>query len=602
MNLSRWNLLGTSFEDLTSLSISHNVQADCTVNASYRMPYDGIGSLPKIGSTVTYSVRLFKKIDALNIGLGDPYIDILLITGTVKTFAIDQNTYQITATTDFNNFVKAGKVQELSFMTSEELMALFDIVATPTIAQQREFFDAACKFKGAVYYSNSSNYSTVGRKTIDDIILSSATQAAVPTSFLSSSGSISSSRDDNSNADSTPNIYDIIYNVKFTRVDTLVKTIAIAPDSTRPGGLRTVVQLPVGDGTTYEAYATYDRPPKKSVVMQAIQSAGWTVDNSSITATYATANILDIDNATIIHTVDSSDDLISMTLKATRHFNQNVSLPIVCRLYNRNAIRNIGQVNYKRIEKTFTYNYIDGMKGSTILSNYYDVLGNTYLQDMDAFILKAKYEMKNTGLSKLTGSYTENIIISYGMYSASVNTANLMKDALPLKYRSNIGEDVIIMGRSFNFDVNSGSATLTLQCKAIKNLNSIAPVQGDVTIPETVVIQSNSNPNNTAGGGLLSVNGPSSWWTNDTYWDFETTVNLKHSYSYYIASASLQENADPELTLTNYYMHDTYKNEKYLGVPFPPTNEQCRIKYDKQKPLYTLAISLPQITYTDIEL
>lgn len=596
MDLSHWTLTGTQAAHLTSLSVSQNVQADCTLNASFRKPTNGFGVLPQIGDVVEYNAYLYPKIYSTD--LDGPYV-FKLIKAKVDSINLDADNYQITATTEFNNFVKGGKLHELDFMTAEELNALFDIQGTPTDTQQKEYFEAASKFNGALYYSNNLDINSLVRTTVDEAIQSVAVDP-VPPSLLSASGAISAKRDDTGN-DSTPNVYDIVYNVRFTRVNTLVKSIKIEQDDSRPSGLRQVVAIPVGDGSTYDAYGTYDRPPKKSVIQQAIQASGWTVDPTSITAEYRTTNIVDIDNATVIHTADASDDLVRMSLKATRRFNQNAAQPIVARLYNRKAISRVGQVNYKKVEKTFTYSYTGNFTGSNIISNYYDVIGNDYLQQMDAFILKAKYEMGTTGLGLLTGSYNENVILSIGL-AASSDPEKLLNGSLPFLYNNNLNEEVLVMGRSFSFDVNSGSATLNIQAKFIKDLDSQAEVPGDLTIPDPVVIPSNSSPHNAIGAGNLSVNGPSSWWTDDNLWAFENDVELKHYYSYYVPGATLQENTNPELTVTNYYNHDTYKNAKYENVPYPAVSEQSRIKYDKQKSVYTLAISLPQVTYPDIEL
>lgn len=596
MDLSHWILQGTQSAHLTSLSVSQNVQADCTLNASFRKPTDGFSSLPKIGDTVTYSVDLYT---ALAYDVPQEAVVCQLIKARVDSVNIDADSYQITASTEFNNFVKAGKVQELNYMTPEQLNALFDIQGTPSIQQQREYFESAAKFNGAVYYSNDLNLNSLERTTVEDV-LEATPKPAIPPSFLAGSGAISAKKDDGGN-DSTPNVYDIVYNVKFTRINTLVKSLKIEPDDALPSGIRQIVAIPVGDGSTYDAYGTYDRPPKKSILTQAIEASGWTVDPTSVSAEYRTTNIVDVDGSTIIHTADSSDDLIRISLKATRRFNQNAALPIVARIYNRKAISRLGQVNYKKVEKTFTYSYSGNFVGSNIISNYYDVVGNDYLNAMDGFILKAKYEMGTTGLSLLTGSYNENVILSAN-FSSPDKVAEFLNDPLPFQYSSNIGDAVVVMGRSFSFDVNSGSASLNIQAKFVKDLDKDAEVPGDLTIPDPVVVPSNSSPHNAIGAGNLSVNGPSSWWTNDTLWAFENDVTLKHYYSYYIPGTTLQENTNPELTVTNYYLHDTYKNAKYENIPYEAVSEQSRIKYDRQKTVYTVAISLPQLTYPDIEL
>jgi hypothetical protein len=601
MDTGRWNLTGTSSEHLINLSVSHNLQADCTLSASFRIPTAGITILPKIGDTVTYTANLSNYIYDAPPGVTPSTITFTLITAVVKSINIGADQYSITATTDFNNFVKAGSLKELDQLTTEELSALFDITETPTNDQYREFFESACKFKGSVYYSNSSTLGSMTRSVVDTVI-SGAKVPSVPMSFLTNANAISINKDDQETTNtSVPNVYDVVLNTRFTRVHSLVKDIELIVDSARPSGLRSVIAIPTGDSGTKDVYGTYDRPPKKSLISQAIESSGWKIITSSVTASYVTSDIYDVDTTTLIHAHDASDDLVSLSLSCSRQFEQNATLPIVCRIIDRKGIATAGKINYKRVDKTFSYDYAGGLSPTVTTSSYIDVIGNDYLDKMDSYILKAKYEMRGTGLSKLYGSYNENVILCNTVLSGSRSA--LYTQALPIAYASNIGEDVLIMGRTFSFDASSGSANLALQCKFVKTATSgTPPLPPGVTIPADVNFVSNSSPHNNLGSGFLAVGGPSSEWPDDTKWSFEHSVTLTHKYSYYVNGTTLQENVDPEVTLTNYYLHDVYKNPAYLTPPFSQTSEQCRIKYDKQKPVYTEAIILPQVTYTTIEL
>lgn len=608
MDLSNWKLSGASIEHLISLTISQNVQADCTLSAAYRVPSSGLVDLPKLGDTVEFTCTLLDYIDTFS---ELRYVDVTMIPRTipmikaiVNSVSVSLNTYSITAKTDFNKFVKSGKIKELDFMNMEERKALFDITGTPSDEQYRDFFESACKFKGSLYYAPSIQSSTIVRTSLANIIEDPESEDVIPIRFIKAESAFSMSRESESN-DATPNVYDIVLNVKFPRINTLVKAITLGSDDSPPSGLRAQVQIPIGDGEdTYTAFGVYDRPPKKSLILQALASSGWNYESSTILATYKTDNIYDVGGSTIIHQADASDDLLTLSLKATRTFNQNVSLPIVVRISNPSAIAKAGKVNYKRVDKSFTYTYGGGFTPTTNFSTYTDIMGTAHLDEMAAFILKARYEMQSTGLSLLIGSYTENAILSYRLREVGdeEHFTILTSGPLPFKYTSTYGEDVVIVGRTYTFDVQNASASLTLQAKFIKNSSDIVidPEAPAIVIPPPVFIPSNSSPHNNVGGGLLSVNGPESWQQDDNRWDFENTVTLKHYYSYYTAPTLLQEKPNPELTVTNYYVHDVYKNDKYTAVPNGLTNEQCRIKYDKQKPVYTLAITLPQITYTDI--
>lgn len=619
------NLEIISDNNIQNLSISYNYNADSFASITYSKKdftsanYDFIAQQLLSDNLFNSDFRAINSceisIGAYSNAVAPTYGEIIKFRGSVTNISETSTSVTVHISNLFNNSIKNGEIKELDFISSEDLSNMFNLNRPLKLEDYYIYFEEACKYNNAFYYVDKEGNikrTIINKDTIKDFLTGDPPK--VPLDVLDNA-SISPIKDNLSSE--LPNVYDIVLYVKYKRYNTLVKSINLSSTLDIPSGLRSTFTTNNSDGSTTTLYKTYDRPVRISAIMNAIKEAGWLI-SSNVIKSEVVSNTLDLDGS-IIYNPLLGDDIVSSSIKCYRQHEQDISFPIILRIIDSESIDITRKIVYKKIEKEYVYN---SSKPSTLIdniSNYvdaYDWTGSTHMAYMNFLKNRAIYEMKgnNNNLFNRLCNYTINFINTVSSRNSDMGIDKLppyplrdevwpINDALTLfSYnlldciKTPYGGVALIFNKSLNWS-GLGDFKVTYNAKHIYIPDDNSDKDPMPELPPLPEIIPTSAPHDAAGSGLLNVNGSSADWANDDSWAFENDVTLKRYYNYYYNTSQLVENADPELTNTNYYLQSVYVNKKVdiSTLPFQATTSQCRIKNDKVKSIYTKAITLPPL-------
>lgn len=621
------NLEIISDNNIQNLSISYNYNADSFASITYAKKdftsanYDFIAQELRRDSLFNADFRTTTSceivIGAYGSGVVSTYVEIVKFRGSITNISETSTSVTVHISNLFNESVKNGEIKELDFISADDLSNMFNLNRPLKLEDYSIYFEEACKYNNAFYYVDKEGYikrTVINKDTIKDFL--KGNPPGVPLDVLDNA-SISPIKDNLSSE--LPNVYDIVLYVKYKRYNTLVKSINLSSTLDIPSGLRSTFTTNNSDGSTTTLYKTYDRPVRISAIMNAIKEAGWLI-SSNVIKSEVVSNILDLDGS-IIYNPLLGDDISSSSIKCYRQHEQDVSFPIILRIIDSENIDITRKIVYKKIEKEYVYN---SSKPSTLIdniSNYvdaYDWTGSTHMSYMTFLKNRAIYEMKgnNNNLFNKLCNYTINFINTVSSRNSDMGIDKLPPYAIRTDAWGNHELDAftlfshdlldcvrtpyndisLIFNKSLNWS-GLGDFKVSYNAKSVYIPDDNSDKDPMSELPPLPEIIPTSAPHDAAGSGLLNVNGSSADWADDNSWAFENDVTLKRYYNYYYNTSQLVENADPELTNTNYYLQSVYVNKKVdlSTLPFQSTTSQCRIKNDKVKSIYTKAITLPPL-------
>lgn len=612
--------------NIQNISISYNYNADSFASVTYTKKdftsanYDFFVQDVRLDNLFKsdFSNRPYCEIiiGSYDRSIVPVYREITKFRGYITNISETSTTVTVNISNLFNESIKNGEIKELDFMSSEELLNIFNLSSPLKLEDYATYFEEACKYNNAFYIVDKDGLIqriVMNKDTLKELL--KGDPPGVPLDVLENVN-ISPIKDNLSSE--IPNVYDIVLYVKYKRYNTLVKSINLSSTLNIPSGLRSTFTTNNSDGSTTTLYKTYDRPVRISAIMNAIKEAGWLI-SSNIIKSEVVSNTIDLDGS-IIYNPLLGDDIVSSSIKCYRQHEQDVSFPIILRIIDSESIDITRKIVYKKIEKEYIYT---SSKPSTLIdniSNYvdaYDWTGSTHMSYMNLLKNRAIYEMKgNTNLFNELCNYTINFIDTISSRNSDMGIDKLPpypirseiyikheNDALTLFSHNSLDfvrtpyfKMALIFNKSLNWS-GLGDFKVTYNAKHIYIPVDNSDVDHIPELPPLPEIIPTSAPHDAAGSGLLNVNGSSADWANDDSWAFENDVTLKRYYNYYYNTSQLVENADPELTNTNYYLQSVYVNKKVdiSTLPFQATTSQCRIKNDKVKSIYTKAITLPPL-------